>query len=485
MKRRTQRSGGGLKPSKRSLLDLLSWLGDDCAPSTRDNFRQIAAGMILGRGRGWISRALRFAVYFGFTKHHSAGYRLFSRAPWCADAAGRAIFELASRWAGDSIEIAVDDTLCRRTGRHVWGAGTHVDPLATIYKNDVRVAGKKAFAWGHSWVVLSLRVCPPWLEGPGFAVPLLARLYRAKRSCPREEYVKRTELAAEMIALFRSWVPKGREVHVAGDREYVCGTVIRALPEGTHLVGPAAMDTRFYAKPPKRKQGQRGRPRKRGRELRSPAEIVAGKRKPWEKIRVRIYSASVDLEVCTQVGLWYTVAPDRLCRMIVVRDPRGRYSPRTLVTTDLDSDVADVVERHSRRWLIEVAFRQAKQHLGLGQAQNGWEKGEGSPMERRRERDRVKGRGHRGRSAVEKTVPFQLIVHAAVIVHGLSAWSRAGGRVRRWAPRWAPKRDRPSFEELLAICRTELAEHAFSAHPPRGRVAKNSPVPLHIGLAAA
>lgn len=441
--------------------------------------------MILGRGRGWISRALRFAVYFGFAKHHSAGYRLFSRAPWCADAIGRLIFEAVSQWLGDTIEIAVDDTLCRRTGRHVWGAGTHVDPLTTIYKNDARVAGKKAFAWGHSWVVLSLRVCPSWFDGPGFAVPLLARLYRAKRSCPSEEYVKRTELAAEMVRLFRSWVPSGREVHVAGDREYVCRTVIRALPKGTQLLGPAAMDTRFYARAPRRKRGQRGRPRKRGRQLASPTELVSDKRTRWKKVRVRIYSSIVALEVCTQAGLWYTVAPDRLCRMIVVRDPSGRYSPRTLVTTDLDSDVTDVIERHSRRWLIEVAFRQAKQHLGLGQAQNGWEKGEGTPMERRRERDRLKGRGHHGRSAVEKTVPFQFIVHAAVIAHGLAAWPRSRERVRRWAPAWARRTDRPSFEELLATCRAELAEHAFSAHPPRSRVARNAPVPLHIGLAAA
>ena len=67
--------------------------------------------MILGRGRGWISRALRFAVYFGFAKHHSAGYRLFSRAPWCADAIGRLIFEAVSQWLGDTIEIAVENMI--------------------------------------------------------------------------------------------------------------------------------------------------------------------------------------------------------------------------------------------------------------------------------------------------------------------------------------------------------------------------------------
>ena len=485
MNKNAQRSGGDGKRSKLSLLDLLNGLCSGLTKSTTENFRHLAAGSILDRGRGWISGAIRLAVYFGCRKQHAALYRFFSRARWCPDVMGRRILDAVLEWTDDVIELVVDDTLCKRTGPHVWGAGVHVDPLATIYRNDVRSAGKKAFAFGHSWVVLAVRVRPKWFTGPGFAIPILSRLYRAKKMCPDEEYEKRTELAAAMVAKIRSWLPESRKVHVVADHEYACKSVIGALPERFGFTGPLPKKARFYALPPKRRPGQRGRPRKRGEALPSPAELASCRRATWRKIKAAIYSKTVRLEVFEQRGLWYRVDQKRLCRMIIVRDPSGRYQTRALVTTDLKSSVTSIVERFSRRWLIEVMFRQAKQHLGLGGAQNGWERGTGSRMERRRARERSKGHGHKGRRAVERTVPFVFVTQAAVITHGLRNWTERGAVVRAWAPPWARWRGRPSFGNLLTYCRAELAQEALSADPGEMRVGAKHPPTLPISLVAA
>ncbi|MEM6571142.1 MAG: transposase, partial [Planctomycetota bacterium] len=179
MKKQPQRSGWALDASVRSLVDLLELLGSFLSPESRANFVALASGMLLVRGRHWISRAIAIAGRLGNGKHHSTFYRFLSRANWSPDQLGRAVFHLALRFVDGVVEVAVDDTLCRRTGPHVYGAGVHIDPLATIYRNDVRAKGKKAFAYGHSWVVLSLRLKLPWSKGPGCAIPILCRLYRS------------------------------------------------------------------------------------------------------------------------------------------------------------------------------------------------------------------------------------------------------------------------------------------------------------------
>jgi hypothetical protein len=64
------------------------------------------------------------------------------------------------------LRVVVDDTLMRRSGRKVFGASWHHDPLA---------AGRRRVAWGNNWVVLGVLVALPFvpqrtlcLNRPGF-----------------------------------------------------------------------------------------------------------------------------------------------------------------------------------------------------------------------------------------------------------------------------------------------------------------------------
>jgi hypothetical protein len=73
-------------------------------------------------------RAPRRIVY-----RFSTLYRFFSRARWEPDEIGRELFNLLLEFVPGDIWLIVDDTLCRRSGPHFWGAGMHHDPLKSTY----------------------------------------------------------------------------------------------------------------------------------------------------------------------------------------------------------------------------------------------------------------------------------------------------------------------------------------------------------------
>ena len=351
----------------------------------------------------------------------------------------------------------------------------HHDALRSTYGRGAS-GGQTFFAFGHNWVVLALAVSPPWNARRRFAVPILFRLYRSKKRTPRAGYRKRTELAADLIALVTDALPDGHTLHVVGDAEYACQTVVRSLPSHVHFTGPMAKDAALYA-PPRPYRG-RGRPSVKGKRLPSPAQLVRCRSTPWQTLTASLYGKNVSIHIKTRDCLWYTVAGTRPVRMILTRDPSGRIDDRAYFSTDTERSAEDLLRLFSYRWEIEVAFRNTKQTLGLQDPQNGWwRRPAGSPTPRKRPGPNPKG--ERGMRAIEHTLPLGFLAYALVILwyfrHGKPAHDVE--RVRRAAP-WYVQKDEPSFADMLVAIRREIWRQRLSAHPPRGRLPEKRDSPL-------
>ena len=117
----------------------------------------IATGWCLSHRHRYVTELIQSAgaVHRG---HHSRYHRFFSNAAWSIDD----LFEALAREAvatfcpEGTIEVGVDDTLCRKRGLTIFGTGMHHDPLISSRKR-VHVS------WGHDWVILSLLVAQPAL----------------------------------------------------------------------------------------------------------------------------------------------------------------------------------------------------------------------------------------------------------------------------------------------------------------------------------
>lgn len=430
-------------------------------PSFR-NFTALACDWILCTGKRTISRVIQFDGLGEERRHHSIFYRFFSRARWDPEKLGTFVLRLVLKLLPRHIPIVltVDDTLCRKSGAHIWGGGMHHDALLSNYSRGKSAV--KYFSFGHNWVIVCICAQTPWNENRWMAIPVAFRLYRSKKRCQKEQYRKRTVLAREMMEEINEWIPKDRVVILVGDTEYACRELVRNLPKRIVFVGPMHMDAALYSPPPEKASG-RGRPRKKGKRILSPNKLIAARKIPWKSHEMVLYGKAVTVLVKTQTCLWYTVAGGVLVRMIVTRDPKGRFEDRSYFTTDAEMTVSDVANVFSLRWTQEEMHRNVKQHLGMEDPQNGWWH---RPKGQRRNKKIPGPQPHkeRGAKAVTRTVPFILTVYALVVIFYFCIGDAQDDveRARRRAP-WYREKTEPSFGDMLAALRRQLwAEQNFS-----------------------
>jgi hypothetical protein len=322
-------------------------------------FTELLCGWVLCPGRRTVTGMIALTDTPG-RRAHDAYHRFLRAGAWTM----QQLWDLLAAMLvsllvppGVALQFDLDDTLFHKTGRKVDGAG--------VYRDAVRsTATKVAYALGLNLVILTLRIVPPW-GGEPLGLPINVRLYR--KGGPSH-----LDLAEEMIREVAAWFPD-RHFRLAADGAYA------ALAGGdlprTHLTSRMRRDAALYLLPPPRKPGQRGRPRKKGRRLPTPAEIAARRKTGWVRAIVDERGKSIERLLYRLPVLWYQVCPTRLVLLVIVRDPTGKQRDDFFFTTDVDAASEAVAGEYLGRWSIEDTNRNAKQFLG-GEHPQSW-KGQG------------------------------------------------------------------------------------------------------------
>jgi hypothetical protein len=413
------------------------------APSFR-LFTLILTGWALSSRHRFITECIFTAGQVG-VGHWCRFHRFFSHYAWSLDDLSRVVARLLiSRFAPTGpILLAADDTLCRKRGLNVFGAGMHHDPLLSS-------RALKVFSWGHDWVVLALLVRQPWwAPSKVFALSLLARLYtnvqgvakgkktqhRLKKGAAKSKkkwcrptgssHRTRPELLVEMLTLLSSWFPD-RQFVVCADTAYAGKSVLRRLPANVDLISQVHPHGVLYAPPPTQQTGRRGAPRKKGERLPDRQGWAADARQPWHTLAFDQYGLHATLQVKVRQALYYTAGKDRLLTVILTRDTTGRRPDQRFYCTRLDWDVRTILSAYASRWSLEVTFEGTKQVLGLEDPAN------------------------RLPRAVRRTAPLALVLHSLVVL-----WFDAEGhRHVRFPERpWYRRKREVSFQDMVTTLR--------------------------------
>jgi DDE superfamily endonuclease len=289
--------------------------------------------------------------------HHSRAHRFFAAARWSADQLGLVLLDLIVLWLvpdGAPVRLVCDDTLMRRSGRKIFGAAWHHDPLAP---------GRHRVAWANNWVVLGVLVDLPMLPHRPVCLPILARLWQPKHTSGR------LDLATELVRVVCAHLGD-RRVDLVTDGAYA-GRQLRDLPAQATVTCRLRADARLHRLPPPRRPGTRGRPRTRGDRLPELVRLAGRVTTPFALLEVTRYGRHGLAAVACFTCLWPSVFGTRPVNVVLVRAPDAPDGfDLALVTTDLAATPAELVERYSARWQVEMSQAHCP-HTGPGRCSCG------------------------------------------------------------------------------------------------------------------
>lgn len=149
--------------------------------------------------------------------------------------------------------LGTDDTLARKRGLKIFGAGMHHDRLRFTRSRPVT-------SWGLSWVTLGMIKRLPFRPDHSYYLPLLLRLYQNNSAAAksRRAYRSRPELAVELLHLLCNQ-RKSNRFHVVGDSAYGGQSVLCNLPENCDITSRLLPKARLYGPPPAPEKGRMGK----------------------------------------------------------------------------------------------------------------------------------------------------------------------------------------------------------------------------------
>ena len=388
-------------------------------------FQILIAGWIVCLGPHTISEVWQ-ATGLAAKRHHDTAYAVFHSAAWQWDDLGMvlATLILSHLIPGGVVWLVVDDTLCHKRGAKVAFGGIFLDAVLSSKKH-------KTLRFGLNWVVLGIAVALPFRKDRYFCLPMLWRLYRKKGQPGHQS----RPLAAAELARKLAQVNPGRSFWLVGDSAYINAAMLSGRPENLEMIGPLHWRAALFAIPEPLRQGQRGRRRKKGDRLPTPKAMIEDTvTYPGQMQTILFPKAARELQVqVIRDVLWYRGCKSEPVMVVLVRDPSGQWRDEALVATDPTVSAEFVIQGYCRRWSVEVAFFDSKQHLGLHDPQVWSER------------------------SVERAHPMAWFL-ASLTILWYCRDGHEGPHVYRERP-WYKTKVTPTFTDMLGALRLQMWEH--------------------------
>ena len=386
----------------------------------------------------------------------SADYRLCSRSPWNPHRLFDPIFDrLAGLLASPSAPViaALDDTLCKKTGKHIPGVGMARDPMSPPFHVNL--------CYGLRFVQVSLLVSPTDTTGAARALPVRfdfapPALKPKKNAAPEvlEAYKKEKKLRAlplaglaAMTSVRQSLDERAetaeRQLIISGDGSYTNKAVLRNLPPRTTFIGRIRKDAKLHLPLPDNNDGAAtGRPRLYGPQAPTPEQIRKDDSIPVQNISCFAAGELRQIPVKVYGPVYWRKAGVDLPLLLVVVMPLGYRlrigskllyrQPAFLICTDPHLDLQLLVQSYIQRWEIECNHRDEKSLLGVAQGQ-------------------VRSPQAVSRLPQLQVAAYSLLLLASILCSGFQRTSQFLP-----LPKWRSQPARPSVTDLLSLLRDQI-----------------------------
>lgn len=337
------------------------------APSWQ-SFVLLSYGWALSRSRHtianyiWLSGGVKY-------KHFSRFYAFFSQAFLrTVDKLWIAVLQLLDSMLPPemSIELTVDDTTRKKSGRKIQGA-SHYQNRAGSARQEYRIL------WGINFVYVIATFY--WQKaGKTFklALPMGLRVYLKEKVAAELErpFYSRSELARQIIDFITEVLPHRRFI-LKADGGYSTKAFLRQLSANVKVNGRFPISSRLLDLQPKAKESHLGRPTEKGKDLGTPQEWIQ-QDKGWSP-----HPEEKGAWIKTVIGIWHSVLPGIPIKVVAVwrkegppTDKRsGKKELEAFFSTDISLTESQTLQHYSDRWDIEIDIRDGYAYYGLGKDQ--------------------------------------------------------------------------------------------------------------------
>lgn len=396
--------------------------------TTWEKAKTLWVGAILAPAQRTVTAALRIMGLKDETKY-AQYHHVLSRAVWSPmDLARYLLRELIRAFCkkGQVLVFGIDETIERRWGKKIAARGIYRDPVRSSKGHFVKASGLR-------WIGMMLLTHIPWAQRI-WALPFMTV------SAPSERYYEELgrkpktiiERAQQMIVQLRRWLPE-QTIVVVGDETYAALDLLaacQAMLNPVIFVTRLRLDAALYEPAPP--YSGRGRPRKKGKRLPSPQQMLDSPKTVWTAVELLWYDGQKRLmEIASGTAVWYhpgkTPVP---IRWVLIRDPQGEYKSICVLCTDQEFAPQQIAEWFVMRWQVEVTYQESRRHLGV-ETQRQWSD-----------------------KAIARTTPLLLGLFSwiTLVAHALHS-SRHPVTARQSA--WYSK-NLPTFSDALALVRQFL-----------------------------
>jgi len=372
--------------------------------------KEHALALIVCLGRRTISRSI--CVLGRQFRNWTSEYRLFSKCLWKPHSLFNAVLEQIPELLSPTqpLVVALDDTICHKTGKRIRAAKTLRDPLSLPFHTNLCHALRFLQAVMLIWpreragaaraIPVTFDLAPPAPKPKKPRKPgkrankqdwaAYARACRAYRKDLKNLRVvqQKEGLSAQGAKLLNSLRERCNKINTwenrilwsVVDASFCNRTVFSLLDPSIVLIGRVRKDIRLYGPVEVQthsRKGGRGRKMSYGPVLPTPEQLRQDTKIPWEKCSVFAAGKKHQLNYKTIAPVfWRSGAATRPLRLIVIRPLRYRAhghtlyrDPAYLLVSDPNVPINKALQAYFYRWEIEVDHKDEKDLLGVGQAQ--------------------------------------------------------------------------------------------------------------------
>jgi hypothetical protein len=389
----------------------------------------LVTGAILTTGKRTVSAVLR-VMGLSADRNYAKYHHVLSRAVWSGLEVSAILLRVLIRTfdRGGPLVFGIDETIERRRGDKIAAKGIYRDGVRSSKSHFVKASGLR-------WMSVMWLTRIPFAQRI-WALPFLTAL------APSERYYEGrgrqpktlTDWARQLVYQVRRWLPERALIFVA-DSSYAALDFLhacQALSKPVTVITRLRLDAALYEPAPP--YSGKGRPRKKGKRLPTPQQLIDDPTTVWTRLPFLCYNHQLrDIEISTHLAVWFhNGQPPVPIRFILIRDGLGKFDPQVLLCTDLSFDPLDILVFFKRRWQMEPTFRHVREYLGV-ESQRQW-----------------------STQAIARTTPVLLGLFSliTVLAHSLSTRHNVPCRSAAWYAKLLP-----TFSDALALVRFSLWAH--------------------------